>query len=163
MRRVAWIALLAVACGDPTAPGGVGRVQIALVGTNDTVRFEVPVTATRCGGGAGLLVHGERRGQGVLVWLRGARPDTGTHPLLTRGDTVATRGAIAAVRYLVGEMAHGVTLDDGTVTVTRAEPPFELAIRGRGVEVAMAAQRNAEVVLEGVTLGADTASCRAQL
>ncbi len=167
MRRGAWLVPLAVACGDPTVRGGIGRVRIALIETNDTVRFEIPVTALRCGGaergGAGLLVHGERFGQGVLVWLRGERPDTGSYPLLTRGDTVAPRGAIAAVRFLVGDVAHGLTLDDGVVTVTRAAPPFELAIRGRGVETAVAAQRTAAVELERVTLGPDTASCRTQL
>lgn len=164
MSRAVWLGLLAVACGDPAAPGGIGRVQVALVGTNDTIRFEVPVTATRCAGSAGLLLHGEQRGQGVLVWLRGGggQLDTATYPLLTRGDAITPRGVIAAVRYMVGEVAHGVTLDDGAATVTRAAPPIDLSIRGRGVEAAMAAQRNAEVELKGVTLGPDTASCRAQ-
>lgn len=159
MKRVAWIALSAVACRNAIAPGGVGRVQIALTGTRDTVRFEVPVIAAACGGGAGLLLHGERRGQGVLVWLRGAeRP--GTYPLLARGDTAAPRGAIASIRYLVSEVAHGVTLDDGSATVTRATPPLELQIRGHAAETISAMQRSAEVVLERVTLAPDTVSCR---
>ena len=162
MRRLVLIALGAVACGDPTAPGGVGRVRIALVGTRDTIRFEVPVTATRCAGGTGLLVHGERRGQGVLLWLRGDRMENGTVPLLTRGDTVSTRGAMASVRFMTAEMAHGLTLDDGAVTVTRATAPLELSVRGRGVETTLGLQRSAEVSLERVTLASDSTSCRVQ-
>jgi len=163
MKRATWIALGAIACGDPAAPTGLGRVQIALIGTSDTVRFAVPVIAAPCGGGTGLLLHGEQRGQGVLVWLRdagGSRPDTGSYPLLTRGDTVAPRGVIASIRYLVGDIAHGVTLDNGAARVARSAPPLALQIRGRGVETAVAGQRSAEVVLEDVTLAPDSVTCR---
>ena len=112
-------------------------------------------------GGSGLLLHGEQHGQGVLLWLRGAeRPDTGTYPLLTRGDTVAPRGAMASIRYMVGDVAHGFTLDDGIATVARSAAPLELRIRGHGVETAVAEQRSAEVQLERVTLVSDTVSCR---
>ena len=161
MSRAALIALCAVACGAPSAPGGVGRVRIVLSGTPDTVRFEVPVAAMRCADGTGLLIHGERSGQGLLVWLRGgASPDTGTYPLLTRGDTTATRGALASVRFMVRDVAHGFTLDDGTATLARATPPLELQLRGLGVEAASAGQRRAELSLEQVTLQPDTVSCR---
>lgn len=164
MNRAGWIALGVIACGDPSAPAGVGRVQISLTGTSDTVRFEVPVVAAWCGGGTGLLLHGEQRGQGVLVWLRGAtRPDTGTYPLLSRGDTVAPRGAIASIRYMMSDIAHGVTLDDGAATLARSEPPLELHVRGHGVESAFAGQRSAELVLERVTLASDTVSCHLAL
>ena len=162
MTRAAWIALGAVACSDPSAPG-VGRVQIALTGTRDTVRFEVPVVAAPCGRGAGLLLHGELGGQGLLIWLRSAgRPDTGTYPLLTRGDTTAPRGAFASLRYMVGDVAHAVLLDDGAAMVVRSVPRLELQIRGHGLETAMASvagQRSAELDLEHVTLAPDTASC----
>ncbi len=155
------MALCAVACGAPTASSGIGRVRVALSGTPDTVRFEVPVVATMCADGASLLVHGERRGQGLLVWLRGgAPPDTGTYPLLTRGDTAATRGAIASVRFMVGDVAHGVTLDDGAATVASATPRLQVQVRGRGVESASAGQRSVELALEQVTLESDTVSCR---
>jgi hypothetical protein len=160
VKRAALMVLCAVACGAPTS-GGIGRVRVALSGTSDTVRFEVPVVATRCADGAGLLVHGERRGQGLLVWLRGgAPPDPGTYPLLTRGDTVATRGAIASVRFMVGDVAHGVTLDDGDATVAGATPQLEIQVRGRGVEMGLAGQRSAELALEHVTVEPDTVPCR---
>ena len=160
MKPAALTVLCAVACGAPT-PGGIGRVGVALSGTTDTVRFEVPVVATMCADGAGVLVHGERRGQGLLVWLRGgAPPDTGTYPLLTRGDTAATSGAVVSVRFMVGDVAHGVTLDDGDATVVGATPQLELQVRGRGVETGLAGQRSAELALEHVTLEPDTVSCR---
>lgn len=161
MKRVALIALGAMACGEPTVSGGIGRVRIALSGMPDTVRFEVPVVAMRCADGTGLLVHGERRGQGLLVWLRGdAPPDTGLYPLLTRGDTAAARGAVASVRFMIGDVAHGVTLDDGAATVARATPELQMQVRGHGLESASAGRRSAELTLEQVTVEPDTVSCR---
>lgn len=160
MRRIALVALAAAACGTPTDPTGTGRVRIALSGTPDTLRFEVAVVAAKCGNGAGVLVHGERRGQGLLVWLRGGeQPDTGTYPLLSRGDSTAPRGAIASVRYMVGDVAHGFALDDGVAIVARAIPPLRLQVRGHGVETAVAGQRSGELVLEDVTLAPDTVPC----
>jgi hypothetical protein len=159
--RAALIALCAAACGTPRAPSGVGRVRIVLSGIPDTIRFEVPAVATKCAEGSGLLIHGEQRGQGFLVWLRGgSSPDTGTYPLLTRGDTVAVRGALASLRYMIGDVAHGFALDDGTATLTRATPPLALELRGLGVEAASAGQRRAVVSLEQVALHPDTVSCR---
>jgi hypothetical protein len=97
--------------------------------SRDTVRFEVPVAARRCGDGRGILMHGARGGQGVLVWLRSSYPpDTGVYPLLPRGDSVALRGVIAAVRFQLGDVPHGLALDEDR-PVTRATPQLALQLR----------------------------------
>ena len=136
-----------------------------VVAHSPTVRFDVPIMARRCMAGRGMLMHGASDGQGVLVWLRGAAGqvlDTGTYPLLPRGDSASSRGAIASVRFLVGDVAHGLTLDDGSATVTVASPPFALRVRGVGLETALAEQRSAELTLEQVPLASDTVPCGVQ-
>ena len=135
-------------------------MQLAVPGARDTISFEVPVVAQRCGPGHGLLLHGEQDGVGVLVWLRDSvPPDTGAYPLVSRGDTATARGAIAAVRFLMGQLARGVTVDDGSLTLTRARAPFALRARGRGVETALAQQRVVELTIDGVPLLPDTTPC----
>jgi hypothetical protein len=132
-------------------------------GAPDTIRFETAVVAQRCGPGHGLLFHGEEDGVGVLLWLRDSvPPDTGTYPFVPRGDTATPRGAIAAVRFLVRELARGVTIDDGSVTLTRATPPFALRARGQGVETSLAQQRKVELAIDGVPLRPDTTPCLVQ-
>ncbi|MGH7612538.1 MAG: hypothetical protein ACREMW_00670 [Gemmatimonadales bacterium] len=139
-------------------------MRVVLARSRDTVRFEVPVVAQRCGDGRGVLLHGAREGQGVLVWLRGAYPpDTGAYPLLSRGDSVALRGVIAAVRFQLGDVPHGVTLEDGSANVTQATPELGLHVSGLGLETTVAEQRTAELVLERVPLAPDTVPCRVRL
>ena len=136
-------------------------MRLVIAKSGETVRFEVPVVAQRCGDGRGLLMHGAREGQGVLVWLRGGYPpDTGAYPLLPRGDSVALRGVIAAVRFQLGDVPHGLSLDDGSARVTRATPHLSLHVRGLGLETAVAEQRTAELALERVPLAPDTVPCR---
>jgi hypothetical protein len=129
--------------------------------SRDTVRFEVPVAARRCGDGRGILMHGARGGQGVLVWLRSSYPpDTGVYPLLPRGDSVALRGVIAAVRFQLGDVPHGLALDEGSASVTRATPQLALQLRGVGLETSIAEQRTAEITFDRVPLAPDTVPCR---
>lgn len=154
---------MSLACGAARTPDGTGRVWLAIRGTPDTLRFEVPVVAQRCGPGRGLLIHGQREGQGVLVWLHGSgAPEAGTYPLVSRSDTMTTPGAIAAVRFLIDELASGITIDEGSVAVSRAVPPFALRVRGSGVGSAFSQQRQAEVDLAGVPLRPDTVPCRVE-
>ena len=157
-------AVLALACGSPTAPQGTGRVRLVQAGSADTIQFDVPVVARVCAGGRGIMVSGAWRGEGVLVWLRAerARPDTGTYPLLARGDSGSVRGVIAAVRFVVGPTSHGFIVDDGSATVTRVIPSFAAQLHGRGVEPGLGGQRSADLTLERVPFAPDTVSCQVQ-
>lgn len=157
-------AAFAVCCGGPTTPQGTGRVRLAHAGAPDTIRFELPVRAQRCADGRGLLLTGARQGQGVLVWLRAERaaPDTGSYPLLARADSGAVRGVIAAVRFVNGPVTHGLTVDDGTATVSQSSPSLTLQVHGHGVEAGLGGPLSAELALDRVPLGADTVSCQVQ-
>lgn len=152
------------ACLSPDAPTGTARASLALQGTADTIRFEVPAIAQRCADGGGVLVTGARQGQGILLLLRsaGAPIDTGTYELLTRADSTASRGAIVAIRYSVGPVSHGLTVDDGSAMVTEALPSLTAEVLGRGAEAGTGAQRTAEVTVRHVPLAADSAFCRVQ-
>lgn len=166
MRRhsSACLAAALVACGNPAEPHGTGRVRLAIQGSTDTVRFEVPVIARRCAGGGGVLVTGAREGQGVLLLLRSADPaiDTGSYVLLTRADSAALRGAIVAIRFSVGPVSHGLTADVGTARVSRTTPTLAANVRGRGVETGTGAQRTADLTVDDVPLATDSAFCRVQ-
>jgi hypothetical protein len=158
------IAALALSCGRSTAPRGTGRVRVVQTGAADTIQFEVPIQAQRCADGRGILVTGARQGQGVLVWLRADRtvPDTGTYPLLARADSGAVRGVIATVRFVIGPVTHGLTVDDGSATVTQSAPSYTLQVRGHGVEAGLGGPHSAELTLDRVPLTADTVSCQVQ-
>ena len=131
----------------------------------DTVRFTAPAIASQCVGGIGhgLLLRGSTGGNGAILWLR--TPDTlaaGTWPLLQRGDTVSPRGATVGVRFMEGDVAHGVALDSGEVTVTMLRPSVTLVVRGAGLAVSAAGRVAAEVAFDAVPVGADTVSCRSR-
>jgi len=145
--------------------GGVGRVHITLGGANDTAGFQIPVRARRCGNGRGLVLDGALHGNGLLVWLRdGTRPPgNGSYPLLSRGDSAAPLGAIASVRFVVGTVAHGVTIDSGAAVLTRGTPPFAVHINGSGSDLAASGRRVVVLSADGVPLEPDTVSCVVQL
>jgi hypothetical protein len=163
--QLAAVVLLGAACrGGSPALDGTGRALLTQTGSKDTIRFEVPVLAQRCGDGRGVVIRGAQRGEGLLLWIRtaGQSVDTGRYPLLTRGDSVTARGAIAAVRFAVGPVSHGLTIDDGAATVSQTTPTLSVAVSGHGIEQAPGSQRAAELSFTRVVLAPDTASCRAQ-
>jgi hypothetical protein len=138
---------------------------------HDTTRFDAPLRAYRCGGGGGarggLLVMGVNGGNGIAVWLRS--PDTlasGAWTLLQRGDTVSARGALVAARFMLGDIAHGTTLDSGTVRVTRIDGrsgsggAVAVLAHGMGIEAVLAQRLTLEATLDAVPIGADTVPCR---
>ena len=129
----------------------------------DTVRFDAPARASRCGGAptSGVLLQGAEGGNGVVAWLRGLDSSlTGSWPLLQRGDTVSPRGATVAVRFMVGDIAHGAPLDSGAVQVRERAGVLNVVARGAGLETAGAARVSLEATFEAVPLGADTVPCR---
>ena len=106
-----------------------------------------------------MLLRGATGGNGVVVWLR--TPDSvgaGPWPLLQRGDTVSPRGGTVGVRFMVGDLAYGSTLDSGTVVVARAG--HALSVEASGTALQGAAGRVALVAtFDAVPVGADTVSC----
>lgn len=150
-------------CGNAREPTPRLRARVTRP-PRDTVRFEARATASRCGGAAraGLLIEGTERGNGVLVWLRyGDSLAGGEFPLLPRADAVASRGAVVAVRFVVGDVAYGVTLDSGTVAVTTARGLLGVTARGSGLEVVGAARVAVDAAFESVAVGPD-AACQVQ-
>jgi len=159
--------LVVSACG--AAPGdGDGRLTARLLyATRDSVRFETPASLRRCGGARGFVLEGELRGNGVLVWLRsGDSLPPGRYPVLSRGDTLTPRGAVVAVRFMTGEMARGLVLDSGWVTVTVGggkEPSVSAAVRGAGLEPTAGRRVAVEAEFAKTGLAADSTRCEARL
>ena len=161
------LALLGAACGS--ASEQAGRVHARVIRPpKDTIRFEAPARARRCHRGTGngaLLLQGSSEGNGVVVWLRegGSRADSqagGAWPLLQRGDTVSPRGATVGVRYMMGDVPHGLPLDSGAVEVRRADGVLTVVARGTGLDVTAAGRVGLEASFDAVPLETDTVSCR---
>ncbi len=110
------------------------------------------------------MLQGARGGNGVLVWLRFADSvATGEWPLLQRADTAARGGgAVAGVRFMVGDIAHGAPLDSGGVSVTRASPVLSVRVQGSGRDVVGAEWVAVDASFEAVPLGAGSVSCVAR-
>ena len=153
---------MGVACGS--APDETGRVSALVTRPpKDTVRFQAPARASRCGDapGSGVLLQGSTGGNGVIVWLRTADSVvSGTWPLLQRGDTISSRGATVAVRFMVGDIAHGAPLDSGAVEVRENTRLLTVVARGTGLEPTVAGRVTLEATFDRVALDADTVPCR---
>ncbi len=147
---------MAAACGDVEPEG---RVHAVISRPRaDTVRFTAPARANRCSGGRGLLLQASTGGNGVVVWLR--TPDSlaaGLWPLLQRGDTVSPRGATVGARFMVGDLAHGVPLDSGAVTLGRTADALSVTASGTGLEGA--GRVGVVASFDGVRVGPDTVPC----
>lgn len=151
-------AVSGAACGSAVAPEGHVRALVTRP-PKDTVRFTAPARASRCRGRTGLLLLGSAGGNGIAVWLRS--PDSlasGSWTLLQRGDTASARGATIGARFMVGDVAHGVTLDSGTVEVGRTEDAFTVVASGTGLENA-AGRVTLQATFDAVRVGPDTAAC----
>jgi len=133
---------------------------------HDTVRFEAPATAAPCGRATlGLVLQGSTGGNGVLIWVRpGDSAAWGDFSLLARADSSAARGAVVALRFMVGDAAHGVTLDSGAVSVTRVSPERELhaRVRASGQETIVPGRVALDARFEAVPLARDTVTCLAR-
>jgi hypothetical protein len=108
-------------------------------------------------------LQGSSEGNGVVVWLRGSGADSlggGPWPLLQRSDTVSPRGATVAVRYMMGDVAHGLPLDSGAVEVRKTGGVVTVVARGTGMETAAAGRVGLDASFDAVPLETDTVSCR---
>ena len=166
---------LAVAgCGAAVGDGNGGVIARVQYTPRDSVRFVTSASLRRCGGGRGFILEGEVRGNGVLVWLRpGDSLVQGRYPILLRGDTVTPRGAVVAVRFMTAELAHGVVLDSGSVTVTvsgdsgAGRRPVAADVVGGGLETVGARRVRVEAAFATPApppprSGADTVRCEAR-
>jgi hypothetical protein len=150
---------LATACGggDPSSPS----LRATVVRPDpDTLRFEVPAAALRCSNGNAVLLQGaDERGSGVLVRLR-YRDSlvAGVFPLIALGDSIAPRGANVAVRYMKGDVAHGLALDSGAVDLTTTGDTLAARVRGSGLEASVRVAVDASYT--PMPLSADTTPCR---
>jgi hypothetical protein len=100
-----------------------------------------------------------------MIWLRpGDSTARGDFSLLARSDTGAARGAVVALRFMVGDAAHGVTLDSGAVSVTRVAPgrALDARVRGSGQEVILPGRVTLDARFEAVPLARDTVPCLAR-
>lgn len=157
------LALGAAACGGRGAGDEPLRLRATVVHpAPDTIRFAVPAAAQRCGDGRSLLLEGAgERGNGVLVVLRyGDSIALGSFPLLALGDSLTPRGAAVAVRYMKGDVAHGLALDSGAVDLTAARDSLAARVRGSGLEGAVRIALDA--AFTGLPLATDTVPCRFQ-
>jgi hypothetical protein len=137
------------------------RAAVRLPGV-DSARFEATATARRCGSGRGIVLEGVERGNGVLVWLR--FPDSlsaGPYQVRARGDTTTLRGAVTSVRWVQGNVAHGIVLDSGAVMVTPVAGRLTVRAQGSGLEYAGARRAGVDAVFEQVRLAAETTGCGA--
>jgi hypothetical protein len=129
---------------------------------SDTAAFALPAAAHRCSGGPSLLLQAaDERGNGVLVLLRrGDSLATGTFPLIALGDSITLRGANVAVRYMKGDVAHGLALDSGAVDLTATGDALDARAHGSGLEGGVRVAVDA--VYTGVPhpASADTVPCR---
>lgn len=162
------VAVLLGACSsssDVRTGDGIGHVHVTFTGGGDTAGFQVPIRARRCADGHGVVLDGASHGNGLLVWLRAASgpPDGGSYALLSRGDSAAPRGAIVAIRYIVGTVAHGLTADSGTAVLSHEQPPYAVSITGSGAEISATGRRRVAVTVDRVSLERDTVNCLVQL
>ena len=130
---------------------------------HDTVRFAAPATASRCARAGGIVLQGVTGGNGALAWLR--TPDSvagGSWPLLQRGDTVSPRGATIAIRWVVGDIAHGAAFDSGTVAVTRTARDVTVRASGTGMEASIG-RVALQATFAAVPVGSDTVTCASRL
>lgn len=122
----------------------------------DTVLFEGPAAAHHCQSDRGVLLDALKDGNGVLIWLRPG-DSAGLYPVLGVRDTITPRGAIVAVRYMTGDVSHGLSLDSGTVTVAGDHRGLE--VRGSGLETPGALRPFVALDFTPLPRPTDSASC----
>jgi hypothetical protein len=132
---------------------------------HDSASIALTVEARRCGHGADALIQGIAGGNGVLIWTKSGQGTEhgGAYPLLSRGDSTTPRGAVVSLRWMIGDIARGVTLDSGVVTIVSAGDRIGVRTRGSGLDYAAGQRVAVDASVEGVVFAADTVNCKVQL
>lgn len=131
--------------------------------SHDTILFAAEALAHRCGAGQDLVLEGVNGGNGALVWLRsGGSVAAGGYSLLAPRDTVSLRGAAVSVRYMTGDMAHGFSLDSGSVAVTERGNRLAARVRGSGLETEGGLRVGVAATFARLPVAAETVACRVQ-
>jgi hypothetical protein len=145
-------------------PGG-DRETIHLQATvtrppRDTARIALPATFRRCPGGRALLIEAiHPRGDGVLTLLRyGDTLASRTYSIINPTDTSAL-GAAVAIRYMVGDMPHLLSLDTGSISVTEAGTRISARAQGSGIENAVRTRATIEYAGVGEGTAGDSTAC----
>jgi len=154
--------------GEEGPAGGAARVLATVARPQmDTVRFNATAATHHCQAGRSLLIESVADGNGLLVWLRPGGGDVaGDYDVLGVRDTVTPRGAIVAVRYMTGDVAHGFSLDSGAVQVEAAAGShrWRMQVHGSGLETTGALREHlaAELTGLGPPSPGDATSCASQ-
>lgn len=124
-------------------------------------RFVVTARAKPCPETRSVLLEAAGSdGNGVLIWLRGDSLATGEYPLRTASDTTAGRAATAALRYMTGDITHGLALDSGVVRLSAVRPRLAGEIVAGGIETAGLQHVSLTARFSGIPISADTTTCR---
>ncbi|HXI35054.1 MAG TPA: hypothetical protein VNH63_13280 [Gemmatimonadales bacterium] len=152
-------ALLLLGCAACAGTGG-GRLAARLQRPhNPEQRFDVAARAQQCRGGHGVLLEAASEdGNGLLLWLRGDSLAAGEYPLRTASDTSPGRAATASLRYMTGDIAHGLTLDSGVVRLTAARSRLAGDVVAAGTDLGGMVHVNLAAHFADVAV-ADSTSC----
>jgi hypothetical protein len=124
-------------------------------------RFTVAALAKPCPDAPGVLLEAAGTdGNGVLIWLRGDSLGAGEYALRAASDTTPGRAATVSLRYMTGDIAHGLALDSGVVRLTAPRPYLAGEIAAWGIETAGAQRVSLNAHFSDVPVGADTTTCR---
>ena len=157
------IVALGAACSGGTAADGPPRLRATVAPPHaDPIVFAVAAAAHRCSGGPSLVLQaGDEHGNGVLVVLR--RGDSlayGSFPLVALGDSITPRGANVAVRYMMVDIAHGLSLDSGAVDLSVTGGALDAGVHGSGLEGGARVKVDAAYAGVPLTPPGDTVPCR---
>jgi hypothetical protein len=159
--RVAPVLLgVAAACGG--AQGGTIRVTIERPQL-DAVELELAGAAKPCASGGGRMLTGTNGLQGMLVWIvTEGGPDSVAFPINRGADSVPVPHARVSLRYLIGDVAHAIALDSGTVEV-RPERQGGITVGGSVVGSGFDSGENlrplVRATFQGIRVLPDSATC----
>ena len=143
-----------------TAGRDTMRVRV-LRDPKDSTVFTVAEVAHPCRGG-GVLFDAVNGGNGALVWIRSPHVAPGAYPLLGRADSTTPLGALVAVRFIWHDIAHGFSVDSGTVALGTAGSWYQGRVQGSGTDIGLASKATVDIRIDSVQPRRDTIACGAK-